>query len=95
VAWFYILRLESGALYTGATINIENRYQDHLDGTACRTTRLDPPAALLHTEQFLTFSAARKREVQVKRWTRAKKLALASGDMKLLKALSPTTRSRS
>jgi putative endonuclease len=93
-AWFYILRLKSGALYTGATTNIESRYQDHLDGIGCRTTSLDPPESLLYTEQRPTFAAARKREVQVKRWTRAKKMALISGDMKLLKGLSPSPRSK-
>lgn len=91
-AWFYILRLRSGALYTGSTTSLEARFQHHLDGTGCRTTQLDPPEALLYSEELPDFKAAHKRERQVKRWTRAKKLALVSGDMKLLKEVARQTR---
>jgi putative endonuclease len=91
-AWFYILRLKSGTLYTGATTNLETRYQHHLDGTASHTTRLDPPVALLYSEHLSTFAEAFKREQQVKGWTRAKKLALVSGDMNLLKEVARQTR---
>ena len=31
-AWFYILRLRSGALYVGATTDIDQRYADHGSG---------------------------------------------------------------
>jgi predicted GIY-YIG superfamily endonuclease len=77
-AWFYILRLRSGTLYPGATTNLEQRWCDHQSGQACRTTKLDPPAALLYQEQFETFSAARRQEAQVKSWSaRRKSEALA------------------
>jgi len=87
-AWFYILRLCSGTLYPGATKNLEERYKAHLAGKACRTTKLDPPVELVYSEEYDTFSEARKREAQVKRWTRAKKEALASGKLTKLKILS-------
>ena len=72
-AWFYMLRLQSGALYPGATTNLEDRYKAHLSGKACRTALLDPPRNLIYSEEHDSFSDARKREAQVKRWTRAKK----------------------
>ena len=87
-AWFYILRLQSGALYIGATKNIEQRYVKHCDGSVCRTTSLDPPDSLVYSEEHESFSNARKREAQVKRWTRAKKEALVAGDKEKLRALS-------
>ncbi len=87
-AWFYILRLRSGALYPGATKNLEERYKAHLAGKACRTTKLDPPVALVYSEEFITFSEARKHETQIKHWTSAKKEALVSGDLTKLKKLS-------
>jgi predicted GIY-YIG superfamily endonuclease len=59
-----------------------------MSGKACRTTKVDPPVALLHSEEFETFSVARRREAQVKRWTRAKKEALVSGNTAGLKALA-------
>jgi len=87
-AWFYVLRLRSGALYPGATKNLEERYKAHIAGKACRTTKLDPPLKLIYSESFPTFSEARKRETQIKRWTSAKKEALVAGDMVKLQNLS-------
>ncbi len=87
-AWFYILRLKSGALYIGATTDLNQRYRDHCSGKACRTTKLDPPVALVHSEEYQTFGEARKREAQIKRWSRAKKEALVSGDTARLHELS-------
>jgi len=88
-AWFYyILRLKSGTLYPGATTDIDQRWRDHQSGQACRTTKLDPPTALVFHEQFETFSEARRREAQVKRWSAKKKEALVSGDRASLKSLS-------
>jgi putative endonuclease len=82
------LRLRSGILYIGATIDLEQRLDDHASGQACRTTQLDPPVALLLVEEFPTFSAAWTREAQLKRWSRAKKEALLNGEFERLHALS-------
>jgi putative endonuclease len=43
---------------------------------------------LVFSESYPTFSEARKREAQIKRWTRAKKEALVAGDMNKLRQLS-------
>jgi len=87
-AWTYILRLKSGLLYIGSTTDLEQRYQDHQNGKACRTTKLDKPINLIYLESYPTFSEARKREAQIKRWTRAEKEALVAGDMVELRNLS-------
>ena len=87
-AWFYILRLRSDALYPGATKDLEERYKAHLAGRACRTTKVDPPVTLLYSEKFETFNEARKRETQVKKWSRAKKEALVSGNLAKLRGLA-------
>jgi predicted GIY-YIG superfamily endonuclease len=71
----YFLRLRSGILYVGASIELEQRLDDHVSGQACRTTTLDPLHALLRVEVFSTFSQACVREAQLKRWSRAKKEA--------------------
>jgi putative endonuclease len=75
-AWFYILRLKSGALYVGATTDLTQRYKDYCSGKACRTTSLDPPVAVIYSEAFETFSDARRRE------------ALARGDLETLHLLA-------
>ena len=82
------MRLKSGALYIGATKNLENRYQKHCEGLAGRTTYLDPPVSLIYSEKHELFSDARKREAQIKRWTRAKKEALVAEDIDKLRELS-------
>lgn len=87
-AWFYILRLKSGTLYPGATTNLQQRWADHQAGRACRTTKLDPPEAMVYQEQFNSFPAARHREAQIKRWSAKKKEALVAGDMFHLKQLA-------
>jgi putative endonuclease len=43
---------------------------------------------LVYSESFLTFSDARKREAQIKRWSRAEKEALVAGDIEKLQNLS-------
>jgi predicted GIY-YIG superfamily endonuclease len=87
-AWFYILRLQSGSLYIGSTRDLDQRCKDHFSGKACRTTMVDPPAKLVHSERFDTYTQARLREVQVKHWSRAKKEALVEGDLPSLRSLS-------
>jgi predicted GIY-YIG superfamily endonuclease len=87
-AWFYILRLTSGRLYAGATTDLNRRWIEHQSGHGCRTTKLDPPIALVHREPFPTFSSARRREAQVKRWSARKKEALVVGDLDALQMLS-------
>jgi predicted GIY-YIG superfamily endonuclease len=86
--WFYILRLKSNNLYVGSTSDPKKRYEDHCSGRACRTTKFDPPVAIVLSERFKTFSQARLRESQVKRWSRAKKEALISGDLATLENLA-------
>jgi putative endonuclease len=93
-AWLYILRLKSGNLYIGATTDLKQRYQDHQNGKACRTTKLDPPVKVVYSESLPTFSDARKREAQIKRWSRAKKEALVAGDMVKQRNLSKSRNNR-
>jgi putative endonuclease len=80
--------LKSGNLYIGATTNLDQRCKEHFAGKACRTTKIDPPVALVYSEIYETYTDARKREAQVKRWSRAKKEALTSGNMAKLKEIS-------
>jgi putative endonuclease len=87
-AWLYILRLKSGILYIGATTDLDRRCREHFEGKACRTTKLDPPIELIYSEEFPTFAGARRREAHVKRWSRAKKEALVSGEFAKLRELS-------
>ncbi len=84
----YILRLKSGGLYVGACYDVERRYREYCSGKASRMTRVDPPTAVVYKEECETLSEARRRESQMKRWSRAKKEALIQGDFTRLKELS-------
>jgi len=75
-------------LYIGTTTDLVQRMHDHLRGHACLTTWKDPPLSLLGIEVVPTFSAARAREAQLKRWSRAKKEALVAGRFGRLHALA-------
>ena len=86
--FMYILRLRSGAFYVGCSTDFEARFHEHEQGTACRTTPIDPPEALLFVEIQSDFRTARQRESQIKRWSRAKKRALMDGDYAFLQRLS-------
>ena len=87
-AWVYILRLRSGRLYVGSTTDVAARCRFHANGKAYLTTKADPPVTLAYQEELPTYSAALLREAQVKRWTRAKKEALISGDAGRLHSLA-------
>ena len=84
----YILRLHSGGLYIGCSTDYEARLSEHQKRTGCRTTKLDPPVSVLWIETVSDFPTARRREAQLKKWSRAKKEALIAGDTTKLKILS-------
>jgi putative endonuclease len=66
--------------YVARSTDFEARFREHEQGTASRTITNDPPEVLVFVEIQSHFSAARRRESQIKRWSRAKKQALIQGD---------------
>ena len=90
----YLLQLQSGRYYTGCSTDFEVRFLEHANGTACRTTRLDPPVAVLWIEIQPDFTTARIRETQIKKWSSSKKEALIAADYARLRALSASRMSR-
>ena len=94
-AWFHMLRLASGSLYPGATTDLQRRWKEHISGEACRTTKYNAPQALVYQEEFATFSEARRREAQIKRWSGKKKEALVAGDKERLRTLAVSHDGRS
>lgn len=77
--WFcYLLRCADDTLYCGITNDLEKRLAAHNAGTASKYTRTRAPVELVFAESSADKSAALKREMQIKRLTRAKKLALVT-----------------
>lgn len=83
----YILRCADASLYIGETDDIEHRIARHQEGRACAYTAARRPVELVYLEQLATHLEARRREHQLKGWTRRKKEALVAGDLALLKRL--------
>jgi putative endonuclease len=88
IAFVYFLRLHSGSIYVGCTIDLEQRLADHQDGVACYTTKQDPPIDLLRLGGCSDFAAARQREAQLKKWSGQKKEALVRGNLAQLRELA-------
>lgn len=72
----YILKCSDGSLYTGWTNNLDKRVEDHNSGKGAKYTRSRRPVVLAYYEQFETKEEAMRREWEIKRLTRKKKLAL-------------------
>lgn len=87
--WYvYIIRCADGNLYTGVTTDIPRRVKRHNSKKASKYTRIRTPVTLAHSEDHPTRSSALKREAQIKRWSKQKKLALINGGTSLLRNLS-------
>jgi len=87
--WYaYIIECRDKALYTGITDNIIRRLKEHKTGRGGHYTSYNKPDKILHIEQFRDKFEAENREQQIKRWSRAKKLALIQGDKERLVSLS-------
>ncbi|MCP4653641.1 MAG: GIY-YIG nuclease family protein [Candidatus Omnitrophica bacterium] len=86
--WYvYILKCNKDRLYTGITNNVDRRFKEHTSRKGGRFTKAFGARKLLYAEEQPNKSHALKREVQIKGWSRKKKLALIRGDLKLLKKL--------
>jgi putative endonuclease len=87
VPFVYVLRCADHSLYIGHTHDLNARLAAHHDGTAALFTRRRRPVSIAYSERHSTVLSAIMRERQIKRWTRAKKEALITGDRLLLKRL--------
>lgn len=72
----YILRCADDTLYCGITNDLDKRLASHNAGTAAKYTRARGPVVLVFVEGCADRSVASRREVAIKRLTRADKLAL-------------------
>jgi putative endonuclease len=72
----YILASASGVLYIGVTNHLERRLTEHRQQLCPSFTKKYEVFRLVHFEPFGDVRNAISREKQLKRWSRAKKLAL-------------------
>lgn len=86
--YVYILECSDGSYYTGSTIELEKRINQHQDGRDANHTKKRLPVKLVYVEEYLSIASAFEREKQIQGWSRAKKEALIDGKFDALPNLS-------
>lgn len=84
----YILLCCDNTYYTGSTIDLERRLEQHNAGEGARYTAKRLPVKLVYVEEFERIDQAFTREKQVQRWSQPKKRALIEGETNQLPALA-------
>lgn len=81
--WYlYIAEARTGNYYVGITTEPERRIRDHNNGKGARMAKNQGPFTLIYTSPPLkNQSIARKKEIEVKSWPRAKKQKLIAGTL--------------
>ena len=75
--YLYILSTLNNSLYVGVSSDVNKRISRHISGDGAEFTRRNKVEKLLYTEEFETYLEVRRREKQIKGWTRLKKENLA------------------
>ena len=86
--YVYILLCADGSYYVGQTDDLEKRFAEHKAGKGSRYTASRLPVEPVYIESLPSRAQAMARESQLKKWSRAKKEALISGDRETLRSLS-------
>jgi predicted GIY-YIG superfamily endonuclease len=75
--WFcYMVRCKDGSLYVGIAQDVEERIKRHNWGVGPEFTAQRRPVELVWSEFRGSAEAARKREKEIKGWSREKKFEL-------------------
>ncbi|HEX2682625.1 MAG TPA: GIY-YIG nuclease family protein, partial [Ferruginibacter sp.] len=87
--YVYIILCNDGSYYTGLTDDLTRRFDEHITGAyeTCYTFKRRP-LVLQYYEIIPFLKDAIERELQIKRWSRAKKKALIEGNFHKLQLLS-------
>ncbi|MDR1778443.1 MAG: GIY-YIG nuclease family protein [Clostridiales Family XIII bacterium] len=72
----YLVECADGTLYCGWTNDIQERLKAHNEGIGAKYTRSRRPVTLAYIEEAENRSAALRRERQIKRMKREKKLEM-------------------
>ncbi len=84
--YLYILRCADDTLYTGITVDLERRINEHnTSKLGAKYTSARRPVELVYSKKFRNRSTASKAEGKVKGLSREEKLTLISRDKKMVK----------
>ncbi len=71
--FFYLARCADESLYAGTCVDLAKREQKHNDGTGAKYTRGRRPVRIVYNEKYESVSEARRREAEVKKWSKERK----------------------
>ena len=74
-----MVRCRDNSLYSGITIDLEGRLRVHNKGTGAKYTSARRPVTLVYSEKYDNVAKAKKREAQIKGWSKTEKERLVGG----------------
>lgn len=83
----YILECNDGTYYTGSTLNLKKRMEEHQNGLGANYTSKRLPVALVYYEEYDRIDEAFYREKQIQNWSHEKKKMLIAGEFSKLSQL--------
>jgi putative endonuclease len=82
MSWqIYIILCSDNSLYTGITTDLERRFRQHADLRGAKYFRGRKPTRVIYLDRGHTRSSAARRELEIKKMTRAGKYRLISSEM--------------
>lgn len=72
----YLLRCGDDSIYTGITTDVKRRFAEHKAGKGGNYTRSHGARKIVYTEKYPDRSSASRREAELKKLSRSKKLKL-------------------
>jgi len=75
----YLIRLDSGHLYTGITTDVERRFSEHKNGKGAKFLRGKKGLKLVFKREIGDISSALKIEAAIKKFPKHRKEALING----------------
>ncbi len=77
--YVYIVECNDGSFYTGYTLNIEKRVNEHnTSKLGAKSLKGKLPVRLVYFEEYRSKTSALKREYEIKTWSREQKLSLVN-----------------
>ncbi len=71
--FFYLARCADESLYAGTCVDLAKREQKHNDEGGAKYTRSRRRVRIAYKEKHESFSEARRREAEVKKWSKERK----------------------
>ncbi len=86
--YLYILECADGSFYTGSTVDLKRRLDQHRAFQGARYTARKWPLRLVYWEYYSSIVDAFRHEKQIQGWSHAKKRALIAGHHEKLQELA-------